>query len=256
MKPNKTFRLSPRQIERLLPNLGACFATDRITVHGERVGYMVREDPSGPEDSGWVFLAGTEEQAYLDEPSNTTIFEVNTLANYEPEIIQFLSYPVGTQIERNLSGRLEVLNPPPEPPAVVFLPPAGPGRLQLAQEWSIVLACQMLRRFHSGSLVLWRPGFTMWINVYSSANAQPARERLAEIEARASSRATERQRSERDGVLRFRYFLVEEDDSGKVQDVCFCFALLEGRQLHLAIYFDDVTHRVEIEYIWESIRGE
>src|SRR5919106_3080747 len=63
----KTFRL-PEQIARVVPNMGSCLASDRVTVEGLRVGSMVREPSDRADDSGWVFLAGDESQAYLDDP--------------------------------------------------------------------------------------------------------------------------------------------------------------------------------------------
>lgn len=46
--------------------MGGCFATDKITVEGELVDYMVREEPNNEFDSGWQFFSGTEDQAYID----------------------------------------------------------------------------------------------------------------------------------------------------------------------------------------------
>ena len=45
-----------------------CFATDRILVDGEKVGYMYREEPADGNDwdSGWRFTAGDESQEYMD----------------------------------------------------------------------------------------------------------------------------------------------------------------------------------------------
>jgi hypothetical protein len=54
--------------------------------------------------SGWAFMSGTETQAYLDDPSNTAIYSVNTIANYDPDIISFLNAPRGTAFERKAPG--------------------------------------------------------------------------------------------------------------------------------------------------------
>ena len=98
----KTFKLRPDQIRAdLAPNRGGCYATDMITVNGERVGYMYRELPDGQWDSGWRFFGGREPQAYLDDPANTAIYDVNTIANYDPEIIPLLDSPSGSAFERH-----------------------------------------------------------------------------------------------------------------------------------------------------------
>lgn len=96
----KQFKLRAEQIQPLVPPMGACFASDMITVLGNRVGYMYREEPSFEVDSGWRFLAGMESQEYLDNPDNLQIYDVNTIANYDPEIIPFLSAAIGSAFER------------------------------------------------------------------------------------------------------------------------------------------------------------
>jgi len=115
----KKFGLQASEIRQLAPGRGACMATDMITVHGQRVGYMYRLAPdpnsAGPNvDSGWVFLSGTESQAYLDEPNNIAIYDVNTIANYDPEIITLLDAPFGSAFARDgRQGRLVAVAPPP-----------------------------------------------------------------------------------------------------------------------------------------------
>ena len=67
-----------------------CFANDRILVDGCKVGYMYREEPEGDFDSGWRFLAGDESDEYMDNTDNAGIYKLNTIANYDPDIIPFL----------------------------------------------------------------------------------------------------------------------------------------------------------------------
>lgn len=97
----KQFRLRADQIEPLIPGLGGCFASDMITVEGHRVGFMYREEPDFDADSGWRFLAGIESQDYLDDPANTSIYDVNTIANCDPGIIPLLHAPIGSAFERD-----------------------------------------------------------------------------------------------------------------------------------------------------------
>lgn len=92
----KRFDLQAKEIERLIPLMGACIATDKITVDGNRVGYMYRCEPSRPDDSGWCFTAGFESEEYMDDPNNSAIYEVNTIANYDPTIIPYLNASIGT----------------------------------------------------------------------------------------------------------------------------------------------------------------
>lgn len=83
---------------------GSCIATDEITVNGNRVGFMYRENPDNEFDSGWRFFSGLENQEYIDEPNNLEIYELNTIANYDPEIIMYLSAPIGSAFGRTEDG--------------------------------------------------------------------------------------------------------------------------------------------------------
>jgi hypothetical protein len=71
-----------------------------ITVEGRKVGYMYREEPDNEIDSGWWFTSGWESGAYMDNADNLEIYDVNTIANYDPEIIPFLDAPIGSSFER------------------------------------------------------------------------------------------------------------------------------------------------------------
>lgn len=85
-----------------------CKATDRIMVDGEKVGYMYREepDPDMP-DSGWRFLAGDEPDEYLNDPVNLGVYSLNTVCNYDPDIIPLLRAPYGTAYYRDETGKFK-----------------------------------------------------------------------------------------------------------------------------------------------------
>ena len=100
MASDKKFKLKAEEIKQLITPMGGCFATYKITVEGEQVDYMVREEPSNEIDSGWQFFSGTEDQDYVDDPNNSAIYDVNTIANYDKAIIPYLNLPIGTQLER------------------------------------------------------------------------------------------------------------------------------------------------------------
>lgn len=104
----KRFFKDPDTFKPLATGLGSCFASDRITVDGCKVGYMYREqpdDPGHPTDSGWRFFAGDESDEYAPDPNNFSIFDVNTIANYDPEITVFLEAEYGTAYAIDERGR-------------------------------------------------------------------------------------------------------------------------------------------------------
>ncbi len=96
----KPFRLRADEIRPIATGRGACFATDMITCDGRKVGFMYREPPDEEIDSGWRFLAGFESDEYMDDPDNLSLYDVNTIANYDPDIIPLLDAPIGSTFER------------------------------------------------------------------------------------------------------------------------------------------------------------
>lgn len=96
----KIFKIKAEDIVELIQNKGACYSSDKITIEGMKVGYMYREEPDNLTDSGWRFFSGTEDQEYADDPNNTMIYDVNTIANYDKAIIPYLDFPYGTEFER------------------------------------------------------------------------------------------------------------------------------------------------------------
>ncbi|MBQ5317711.1 MAG: DUF2185 domain-containing protein [Oscillospiraceae bacterium] len=86
-----------------------CIASDKITKEGWKVGYMFREEPTpGFPDSGWCVLAGNEDDDYMNNADNHHPFALNTICNYDPDIIPYLDSPVGTAYIRVSSDKFEI----------------------------------------------------------------------------------------------------------------------------------------------------
>ena len=93
------------KVEKLIdwnePNGEGCMVSDKITKEGFKVGYMYREEPTtGNPDSGWRFMKGDESDEYNDNAENVHIFALNTICNYDPDIIPYLDLPIGTALIR------------------------------------------------------------------------------------------------------------------------------------------------------------
>lgn len=83
-----------------------CLVSDMITKKGWKVGYMYREEPSETmPDSGWRFLKGDESEEYTNNPDNTHVFALNTICNYDKDIIPYLKLPIGTHLVRIDDGK-------------------------------------------------------------------------------------------------------------------------------------------------------
>lgn len=77
-----------------------CVVSNKIMLEGQKIGFMYREIPDEPGDSGWRILSGTENQQYLDNPRNSGKYALKTIAEADPTIIPYFPLPVGTDLER------------------------------------------------------------------------------------------------------------------------------------------------------------
>ena len=93
-------KLKPEEIRKFISGMGYCYASRRITAEGMKVGYMYRETPDSPTDSGWRFFSGIETQEEVDNPDNIGIYDVNTIVNYDVSILPYLNTEPGTFLER------------------------------------------------------------------------------------------------------------------------------------------------------------
>jgi hypothetical protein len=67
---------------------------------------MYREEPDNEVDSGWRFMSGFEDDEYMNNPDNLAIYDVNTVANYDPTIIPLLDQPPGTAFEKSAQSEV------------------------------------------------------------------------------------------------------------------------------------------------------
>ena len=61
---------------------------------------MYREQPDNDIDSGWRFMTGTESDAYMNDPQNHGVYDVNTIANYDPDVVPLLDAAIGSAFQR------------------------------------------------------------------------------------------------------------------------------------------------------------
>ena len=105
----KEYKLWAPEFKLYLPGWegpSGCFATDHITVLGKKVGWCYREQPSeGRPDSGWRFFSGEEDNDYVNDIDHTDVYDLNTICNYDPDILPLLTAPVGTAYARGADGK-------------------------------------------------------------------------------------------------------------------------------------------------------
>lgn len=104
---NSTYLPTVPEIKELIQWDGpaGCIVSDKILLEGCQVGYMYREEPiDNVPDSGWRFFAQEEISEQVDDMEHIHVSDLNTVCNYDQDIIPFLDAPVGTVFYRDSTG--------------------------------------------------------------------------------------------------------------------------------------------------------
>ncbi len=103
--------------------------------------------------------------------------------------------------------------------------------------------------------MLWRPNFTIWINIWKNTHNQSIESRLKRIVADASPNRFNETSEFKDRFHLFTYRLGEESDEEPAPSY-YGHAIGPNDSVQLAIYFDDLNDANTASEILESIRFE
>jgi hypothetical protein len=263
---SKRFFRSASEFRKLVPEMGPCIATDHIVVEGRRVGWMERVEWHAG-GSGWQFYSGLESEEYLDDLEHLDFYAVNTVANYDPDIIPFLDAPVGSAFERDrATGTFRAVVDPAEntlfPPAAAaeglnpgFAAVVGPQ--PLPDGWSIDLPCLFNRRVEGERRVFGRPGVTVYLSLERIERPATPDQRLDHMKKIIPPHAfaLEETRGERLARLGYRVDASYRGEEGdRPLHVFYGFAFTAGGYADLTIYCD---HRADIataRQVWLGVR--
>lgn len=248
--PEKQNRIAAEDIQQLVENKGGCIATDTITVDGLPVGYMYREPPCNDVDTGWRFMAGDESEEYMDCADHHSVYAVNTIANYDQDIVPFVDAPIGSAFARNPdTGEFEPVESPVDPDDCLHPDfPVVTGNYRLAPIWSVSLPLKFNRRNEDGSIILWRPGITLYVDAWSNDHDESMDIRLAELKLDISPDAFEAREEKNRGIQRFSYRLVEDG-----VHALYGFVVVNSGHLQVAVYFDNPSDVELVRSIFASI---
>lgn len=249
--PEKIYKLSADQIETLVEGMGACFATDRIVVDGQAVGYMYREPPNNDHDSGWRFFAGDESEEYVEKTDNTGIYDINTIANYDRDILDLVHSPIGSAFAREgENGELISVESPIDPDDCLHPGfPVVSENYRLSDSWSVYLPKRFNRRVEERSLVLWRPGLTIYFNVFGNGPGYSVDELAQQYQNVSSPDGYDRQDKVNEGIRLVSYRLNEDHALALYAAAC-----VPSGRLQAAIYFDHEEDIALAREIADSVR--
>jgi hypothetical protein len=133
--------------------------------------------------------------------------------------------------------------------------PVIEGHYQMTKQWSVELPEPFNRRFEEGSMVLWRPGLTLWVAVWSKNQNQTQEERLARLLQDISAQATDQEELREHGLIFLSYRLSEESEDNR-RPAFYGFAIGISGQVQMGIYFDDEADLSVARKVWLSLREE
>ena len=101
-------------IKELVKNGGYCIVSNKVSIDENKIQYCYKEEPDNDNDSGWRFFAGDEDDEYCANPDNFHIFDINTLCNYDKQIIKILNAKPNSMFAKNKLKFIQVEIPKDE----------------------------------------------------------------------------------------------------------------------------------------------
>ncbi|MBR3674331.1 MAG: DUF2185 domain-containing protein [Clostridia bacterium] len=84
------------------------YLSRKILEEGWKVGYMCRDEAMNENDSGWSFMAGNEDDKYINDYKNIALVSLYEVYQLDPDIWNYIDNPVGTKFIRVSSNEFEI----------------------------------------------------------------------------------------------------------------------------------------------------
>ena len=130
--------------------------------------------------------------------------------------------------------------------------PAVEGQYKMTNDWSVFLPGKFSRRIEDGSLVLWRPGFTIWTSVWNNDHKESPEKRRDNAIKDASTERYNEEFLDKDSLF-YSYRLNEDEGDNRVA-AFYCFAFGNNGHVQMAIYFDEEEDVKWAKQIWKSLK--
>jgi hypothetical protein len=109
---------------------------------------------------------------------------------------------------------------------------------QISEEWWIGVDDTYRTRVEDGSLVIWRPERTIWINIWNDHAGKSRRERLERWIADRNPSSTDLFEHETPSLLSFGYLLEEPEEAGGERLGLYSYSVSEASTAQMVCYFD------------------
>jgi len=111
----------------------------------------------------------------------------------------------------------------------------------------------MNRRVEDQDLVLWHPGFTVWMSLWNNDHEETIQERLERLQSDTSPDAFDVSVRAEHTPVRYSYRLNEDGEEGTVFAL-YGFALKEDGHLQIAFYVDREGDLADAKSLFDSLR--
>ena len=85
----------------------ASYVSKKILDEGWKVGYMCRDEALKESDSGWSFMAGDEDDEYINNYENIQLMSIQQVVQLDNAVWKYINNPVGTKLVRISPGEFE-----------------------------------------------------------------------------------------------------------------------------------------------------
>lgn len=84
---------------KFIEGAGGCIVSKRILSGESPVKWMFREESVNEIDNGWRFFSSMDDDDYVNHVENLTVCDFNTVANIEPLVLGYYTFPVGSDFQ-------------------------------------------------------------------------------------------------------------------------------------------------------------
>ncbi|MBA6373487.1 hypothetical protein H4J56_18905 [Colwellia sp. BRX8-4] len=115
--------------------------------------------------------------------------------------------------------------------------PVVDGQYRITNEWLITLNQPHNRRVEDGSLVLWRPGVTVWINIWNNDDNETIEEIIKWISSGSDPKAFDVESIVKEGLTKYSYRLNEKENN-KLTLTYNGYIITNDSYVQITVYFN------------------
>lgn len=82
-----------------IPEAGGSVVSNNIMNGVSPLTWAFREPPANSVDNGWRFLSRIDDEEYINDPANLTVYDFNSVIEAEPAVLEIYLLPVGTDLQ-------------------------------------------------------------------------------------------------------------------------------------------------------------